>query len=178
LESNPDLLSNIAAASGGRVIPFDQVDKADFFLRERGPAFLLRDAWPLLLLTALCLFLADVAVRRIAIEPAEVAAFMSRAWKRLRRKKVVESTPTMERLKSIKASVDEQLKSRRFEVSPDTQPTESIIAATSESQNKDSAPKSKPVAPTLAAEPEKAEDTPFSRLLKAKQDALKKRNEK
>jgi hypothetical protein len=176
LESNRELLENIASVTDGRVVSLDEAAKTDFFQRERSPAFRLQDAWPMLLLVALCLFLCDVAVRRIAVEPAEVSAFVARQIRLLRRKKVVEASPTLERLKSIKASVDDQLKQRRFEVDLSAPPPESVTAAATPSgPPKPAAPK--PAAPTLAPEAEKADDTPFSRLLKAKQDALKKRKE-
>jgi hypothetical protein len=177
LESNPELLENIATLADGRVVALDRAADTDFFLREQAPAFRLKDAWPLLLLASLCLFLTDVAVRRIAVEPGEVAAFVGKQWRRLRRKQVVESTPTMERLKSIKANVEEQLKARRFEAPTDAPPpVESIIEAPSKPTTS-APPPPKPSAPSLIEKSEPAEDTPFSRLLKAKQDALKKRKE-
>ena len=178
LESTKELLESIASLTDGRVIPLDKAPETDFFLREQAPAYHLKDAWPLLLLIALCLFLFDVAVRRIAVEPAEISAFAAKQWARLRRKPVVESTPTMERLKSIKANVEEQLKSRRFEAEPTAAAdpaTPSIIDAPSSAPTPAAPP---PVAPTISSAPEGAgEETAFSRLLKAKQDALKKRQD-
>jgi hypothetical protein len=177
LESTRDLLESIASVTDGRVIPLDKAADADFFLREQAPAYHLKDAWPLLLLLALCMFLFDVAVRRIALEPAEISRFFARQWAHLLRKPVVETTPTMERLKSIKQDVGEQLKSRRFEVDPS-------VATSSESMTpiidgpsvgKSAAPPP-PASPSISSAPEPAaEETAFSRLLKAKQDALKKR---
>jgi uncharacterized membrane protein len=177
LESSRELLESIASITDGRVIPLDQAPDADFFLREQAPAFHLKDAWPLLLLLALCLFLFDVAVRRIAIEPAEASAFVARQWAALRRKPIVESTPTMERLKSIKADVGEQLRTRRFEADPaasvESTATPFIDAPAA---SKPAAPP--PQAPTISSATEPVEETAFSRLLKAKQDALKKRQER
>jgi uncharacterized membrane protein len=177
LESSRELLESIATITEGRIVPLDKAAETDFFLREQAPAFHLKDAWPILLLVALCLFLFDVAVRRIAIEPREISAFFAKQWAHLRRKPVVETTPTMERLKSIKQDVGEQLRSRRFEAEP------AVLARTEEVGTIIDTPTSgKPVAPptaapTISSAPEVVEETAFSRLLKAKQDALKKRQE-
>jgi uncharacterized membrane protein len=176
LESSRELLESIASITDGRIVTMDQAGDTDFFLREQAPAFHLKDAWPLLLLLALCFFLFDVAVRRIAIEPAEISAFVAKQWAKMRRKPVVESTPTMERLKSIKQDVGEQLRTRRFEIDPTAEAvsTAPIIEVPS-SAPRPAAPT--PAAPSISTAPEPTEETAFSRLLKAKQDALKKRQE-
>jgi hypothetical protein len=180
LESNRDLLENLAQITDGRVIPLKEAADADFFLREQAPAYRLQDAWPPILLIALCLFLADVAVRRIAIEPAEVAEFFRRVWRTMRRKPVVETTVAMDRLRSVKAEVGEQLRSRRFEVDPLVPPAESVLAAheeRKEAPGRSSLIPPPPPPPKLAPEGEKKEETNFDRLLRAKQEALRKRQE-
>ncbi|HVJ80521.1 MAG TPA: hypothetical protein VNC50_05580, partial [Planctomycetia bacterium] len=179
LESNRDLLENLAQITDGRVVPMKEAADVDFFLREQAPAYRLQDAWPPILLIALCLFLADVAVRRIAIEPAEVAEFFRRVWQTMRRKPVVETTVAMERLRSVKAEVGEQLRTRRFEVDPLTPPAESVLGALDEKKGATTSSLSPPPPPPpkLAPEGEKKEETNFDRLLRAKQEALRKRQE-
>ena len=66
--------------------------------------------WPALLWLAACLFLGDVAVRRIALDVGpdpELAALNE--WRKLRGQEVAAASEYMDKLKSRKAEVDEQL---------------------------------------------------------------------
>ena len=65
--------------------------------------------WPLLLWLAACLFLGDVAVRRIAIDVDRIRTAAINEWRKLRGKEVAAASEYMEKLKSRKAEVDEQL---------------------------------------------------------------------
>ncbi len=129
--------------------------------------------WPwFVFITGLCL-LCDVAVRRIAIEPAAVWARGAAAWERLRGRAVADTgAAVLERLRSRKAQVGEAIArekaARRFEPTGEA-PTAPIAAATPTA-----APKPRPAAPKPAAKKEEAEDF-ATRLMKAKKRALEER---
>ena len=78
LEDNAALLRTIAELTGGRVLP-DDPKAAAIFDREglKMPADL-RPIWMLTALLALGVFLLDVAVRRVRIDPALIAAAVRR----------------------------------------------------------------------------------------------------
>jgi hypothetical protein len=80
------------------------------------------DLWPQLLWLAAVLFLGDVAIRRIAPDMDRVRKAVADQWLKLRGREVVPVTEYMEKLKSRKAEVGEQLdRSRaavRFEAPP------------------------------------------------------------
>jgi hypothetical protein len=175
LQSNRGLLENIATVTGGRVIDWNRLDGLDFFPKADHPTYQFRPAWPELLFLALCLFLFDVAIRRLAIEPAAVVALVRRAWAVVRRKPV-ETTRTVaiDRLRAKKVEVGEELQKRRFEADPErlsatagepsvtTGPTEQPIEA-----------RAKPAAPSAdtslaAPKEEPKEDSYANRLLRAK----------
>ena len=145
-ESNTALLEKVRGITGGKTLPEDLLAKAaepngsaasdsqaqlsqDVF-RAGLPQFKnLQPAWYwLVFLTAILLFF-DVAVRRIAIHPDEVAAFAQGVWGRLRGRAVLAAqTPQfIDRLQSRKAQVSEALEhlraAKRFE------PREAVAAA-------------------------------------------------
>ena len=136
LESNRELLENVVLVAGGqegagagRVIEWDQVASTDFFPHDQAPTLRLQDGWPILLLVALSVFLFDVGVRRIAIEPKDLTAWSARAWRWLwRRPAEAALNETMERLRSRKAEVNHELKERRFDVDPDLKGAPSVLA--------------------------------------------------
>lgn len=78
LEDNASLLRTVAEMTGGRVLP-DDPKAAALFDREglKMPADL-RPIWMLTALLALGVFLLDVAVRRVRIDPALIAAAVRR----------------------------------------------------------------------------------------------------
>ena len=196
LRSNPTTLETLASVTDGQVgrwkfQPDGRVDLVhtvagvDHFRRDPGlinPRSF-APLWPALLWLAACLFLGDVAVRRIAIDIAAIRQAMVNEWKKLRGQDIPAATDYMEKLKSRKAEVDEQLdRSRaataadRPEVSPDLFPTttaagpigEPILEGTAPGER--TRPAERPRAPGLAdatREPEK--DSYTNRLLKAKQ---------
>ena len=65
--------------------------------------------WPTLLWLAACLFLADVAVRRIALDVDRIMLTIKKEWQRIRGREVVATSEYMDKLRSRKAEVDEQL---------------------------------------------------------------------
>jgi uncharacterized membrane protein/Mg-chelatase subunit ChlD len=170
--SNADLLENVASLSGGRVLSWDNIAQADFFPPVATMPLRLRSAWPVLLLAALCTFLFDVAVRRIAIDPRDVAQIAAVAWARLRHQPAPVTVVTMERLRAKKAQVDAELDiGRRFEIDLTKPPPTCVLDSTAEA----AAPKP-PVQPaskpqTLAPGKDQAPASYTSRLLEAKKKA-------
>lgn len=65
--------------------------------------------WPTLLMLAACLFLGDVAVRRIALDIDWIKHTLAEEWKKLRGTETATASEYMDKLKSRKAEVDEQL---------------------------------------------------------------------
>ncbi len=72
-------LRSVAERTGGRVLEIGDPRLADLFLRELVTVPIApKRVWDLLVLAALVIFLLDVAVRRLAIEPGEVLASLGR----------------------------------------------------------------------------------------------------
>ena len=135
LHSNPTTLETIASVTGGTVnywknLPDGRpdlrraLDNADHFRRDPGLVIpkAYADLWPQLLWLAAVLFLGDVAVRRIAPDVARIRRAASAQWQKLRGREVAPAPDYMEKLKSRKAEVGEQIdRSRaavRFEAPP------------------------------------------------------------
>ncbi len=80
LQANPIFLDTLATIGKGEVLPvaFDP-QKYNVFRRDLPEAVTREPAWPTLLAIALAIFLLDVAVRRIAIDPRAVVAG-ARGW--------------------------------------------------------------------------------------------------
>jgi hypothetical protein len=160
-ESRRPFLENLALASGGRVVDADRASATDFFEQSAPPVRRLQDAWPIVLLVALWMFLLDVAVRRIAVEPAEVAAFCRRAWDYVaRRPAPARADVTLERLRTVKSKM-------RGEVSAAPSVIPDFLKPSAD------APPAKPITPAAPVEPPTApatgeESSHTSRLLRAK----------
>lgn len=132
-----------------------------------------QDIWPVLMLVAGCLFLADVFVRRVAINFDWVAPLVAQVRTSLAGEEVeTTSDERMARLRSRKAAVNEELDDRksaaRFEPSPDDEVDMSILDQSAQMQAKATEKKSQQ---SLQAQDE--EETYTERLLKAKQQARK-----
>lgn len=177
LESNRDLLLNIASITGGQVVDFNKADQHDYFRRDQPPTEHPQPAWPLLLLAALVLLFIDVANRRIAISPADIAE-KYRRW-RSRTPAPVQSIATMERLRGKKSEVGEDIERSRQRFEPTTPPTATESRRSSEptAPSIPSAPTQPP--PTMTPKPpaENPEDASYtSRLLRAKKKVWEERD--
>lgn len=181
LETNTGLLEQLASLvpAGGRpgvlidhpdgLARMDALLEVDTFRRDLAPAASSRDAWPLLVLAAACVFFADVLVRRVQIG----WDWLGRWWARLRgRKAPIPAEQTLQRLRSRKAEVvseiEKQRAAARFEPARGA-PAE--VAALAGPPARPAGPPA-PAAPTLAAPSE--EESYTARLLKAKQKAWEK----
>ena len=127
LRSNPTTLETLASLTDGQIGTWKTtndgridlprtVDAADHFRRDPGlinPRSF-APLWPILLWLAACLFLGDVAVRRIAPDMDRIKLAMANEWKKLRGQDVVKSSAFLDQLKTRKAEVGEQLDRSRF----------------------------------------------------------------
>ncbi|WP_419193206.1 VWA domain-containing protein [Kolteria novifilia] len=166
LESDRGLLESVAELSGGRVLERAQAAEAGYFDRSTPPSPGQQRMWPWLLLVALGLFVSDVAVRRIAISPADVANTAKALWARLRNRPPPATTATLDRLRSRKETVGENLSARQREhvipkPPPAARPSEPTRATTPP-------PPPPPAAPSESSAEGDADHSMTSRLLKAK----------
>jgi uncharacterized membrane protein len=182
LESNTALLERLRGMTGGKSYQDDGAalaavarDGDSYVFRPTSPRFFpLQPIWYWLLVAAGVVLFCDVAVRRIAVEPLEVAAKARGVWDRLRgRRQAAERVPEfIERLKSRKVQIGEALQreraARRFESG------EGPVAAPTGATDMPEVPRpSRPAGPaprpTLAPQHEGEEPADYaSRLLKAK----------
>ncbi|MBV8311188.1 MAG: hypothetical protein JO344_12465, partial [Planctomycetaceae bacterium] len=138
--------------------------------------------WPTLLWLATVLFLGDVAVRRVAPDVDRMRKAVADQWKKLRGQEVAPPVEYMEKLKSRKAEVGEQLdRSRaatRFEASP---PAATVLPDEPLPQGRAvvdaaRAARVKPEGSSLAPEQQPPEHESYTnRLLKAKQKVWEER---
>jgi hypothetical protein len=171
VRSNAGLLQQLAEFTKGRVIEEGALAAASLFDHDLPPTRDLQPIWHWLAFAAAVMLLFDVMVRRIAIQPAAVAAKLGDLYKRLRgtARLSEQSQQYFERLKTKKADVGEQLQkaktTRRFEGT-----AEQAAAFTDGTQ-----PRPQPRPPTPQPVPEAKPVTPgddfAARLMKAKQKA-------
>ena len=117
LRSNPTTLETLANLTDGQVVSTRttpdgrMVQSVDHFRRD--PKLInprsFAGLWPILLWSAACLFLADVAIRRIAIDFGWIKLTIVNEWKKLRGEEVATASEYMDKLRSRKAEVGEQL---------------------------------------------------------------------
>ena len=81
-----------------------------------------RRLWPTLLWLAACLFLGDVAVRRIAIDFGAIMTALAKEWQKITGREVATSSDYMDKLRSRKAEVDEQLDRSKSAPRPEPAP--------------------------------------------------------
>ncbi len=147
----------------------------DTFRHDLPPAMSSQDIWPLLLLVASCLFFGDVFVRRVAVNLDWLWPILYRVQDVLmRREKPVTPDVVMDRLRSRKAEVDDQLEQRRaatrFEPTPDAAASSAVL------EEQLPKPTAAPKPPSKAdLGPEKEAESYTSRLLKAKQKVWEER---
>jgi uncharacterized membrane protein/Mg-chelatase subunit ChlD len=178
LESNPDLLDQIALSTSGKVIEQSAADRLDEevhpFRHDLKPLAAAQDLWPLLTFWAVILFFFDVAVRRIALDLTRVQPALAVAWGYVTGRKVEAQPPPdyMDKLRNKKAEVAAELD--RARASQRFQPTAESAAAPGspllEELTGPAAPRPTAARPQVAPEaPQQPQDSYTSRLLKAKQ---------
>jgi hypothetical protein len=195
LRSNPTTLETVASLTDGKVVswkftPDGRIDlprtvqEADHFRRDprlinpRSFAAL----WPALLWLAACLFLGDIAVRRIALDVDWMKQTVVNEWKKLRGQETATASEYMDKLRSRKAEVDEQLDRSRAAPRPETSPLpfptaptagpigEPLLEGGDLMERARAARAAEQTVPSLAAGPREPEKQSYTdRLLKAKQ---------
>jgi hypothetical protein len=183
-ETNTALLENLRATTGGKTYADDDdalrqaVRAGDVFRPAPAQSQSPHPVWHWLVLAAAILLFFDVAVRRIAVEPAEVAEKLAKFWGRLRGQAAAPAAPQfLDRLRSRKAQVGESLQregsTRRFDAdaaSPGAPPP-----GADEGPSAPPAPPTRPSGPPPRVGPDAAAPPPedyASRLLRAKKRAL------
>jgi uncharacterized membrane protein len=167
---NPQPLSNDRTQLAALTNP----ENYNPFRRDLPPARSAESVWPFLVLLATCLFVGDVAVRRIQLDwqglREKIAPLAARL---LGRKPPVAAPATLDRLRARKADVQQQFATQRFESADEPTGEASPISQLSqpEQEPRPTRPAAKP-----AVEPEPGESY-TERLMRAKRDATK-RNDK
>ena len=174
-----ETLSGLEPAGGseGRTIvgplkkgQLESLLKTDTFRHDLRKAVSSDYVWPLLLLIAGCVFFADVFVRRVA--PS--FEWVSPMWKRtrdivLRRESEPEPDQRLERLRSRKAEIGDQIDQRRAATRFEPTPDEDVDITAVTEPLAESQPASKgPSPPEVEETPQAEEDDYTARLLKAK----------
>ncbi|MGL4512095.1 MAG: VWA domain-containing protein [Lacipirellulaceae bacterium] len=167
----------VTTASGAEFTGAESVERlavVDPFRRGLPPAVSSSPLWPQLVFAACVAFLADVFVRRVQVG----FGWLAPLWRRLtRRNASAESPATIDRLRVRKEEVRQSLGSAaaatRFD--PTAVPAETLAKAAVPTDGP-SRPNRLPAEP-LPAEADGAAAGYTSRLLKAKRDAMKKRDE-
>jgi uncharacterized membrane protein len=197
LKSNPATLETIADLAHGKVLEWKYrrdgrgvdlqrtLDTGDVFRRDKylQPPRSFTDLWPTLLWLAACLFLGDVAVRRVAPDVDRIKKLVADGWEKLRGREVAPATDYMEKLKSRKAEVDDQLdRSRaatRFEAPPlpaGTVPVdEPLLTGASDPNRPRPAPRPQPQPGLAPDQKSPAQESYTNRLLRAKQKVWEER---
>jgi uncharacterized membrane protein len=192
LKSDPASLDTIASVSNGKVLQWKyrgdgrgvDLDRTlatgDVFRRDKFlvPPRSFTDLWPSLLWLACCLFLGDVGVRRVAPDFDRMRKALVDRWEKLRGREVAPRVEYMEKLKSRKAEVDDQLdRSRsatRFEAPPimpmPTMPLDEPLLTGDTGMSSPARPAPRPTQPGLGPEAKApAAESYTNRLLRAKQ---------
>ncbi len=131
--SNMPLLEQVAQITGGRVL--DPNDPTQAHLYQRDQEYVsrtMRPLWRTLLIWLLALLLLDVACRRIAWEPAAIAAWFRARWRMVFASREVAAEATLAALKSRRAQVRAdraETAGRKFEASADFQAADDLSAA-------------------------------------------------
>jgi hypothetical protein len=185
MESNPDLLERLREATNGRHYADDDRSLADaarsgIVFRAGPPGYKsLQPIWYWLVFAAAFVLFLDVAVRRIAFERLDLVQPLTRWWQHLRGQEASSASPEyLARLQSRKAQIGETLeqgKAARRYVPGEGAPTEAPPGADVLPTTDRPATPSSALPPTAAAEQPPAEEDYAARLLRAKQEAMRKR---
>lgn len=171
--ANVSLLESIADRTGGQVASLNSPASLDFFRRDRPGRVRFQDVWPTFLLLGLVLLLVDVAVRRIAIAPADLVSFAASVWQWLRRRPIrLEATASLDRLRARKIAMAAATDRRSSAPPAGTRPAKPVASSASTEH----APTTAATRPAdLEAAPSSEESDRMSRLMKAKRKVWEER---
>jgi len=167
LKTNEEMLKALAEKTGGRVL----TESDDVFARLFEPIPQIKDAWPLLLLIAVCLFPLDVFLRRVRIDYRALMARLSAVFDTLFATRSAKTATHVSPLLTTKRKSIDKIKTRtrRFTATEDVELDEPTL----ESADRPAAPKlDKTIkAPEPGQEPaiSSEDDSYTGRLLRAKQ---------
>lgn len=172
LEDNEPLMRQVATLTGGRVIEGNDPVRDDLWSRQGlTMPVALRPIWLALALTAIGLFVIDVGVRRVRLDPALIAAAVRRAFRASERVagEQVDALKAARKQAQVKiakrSSVGDEVKSVKFEASKEQMAKPPMILSEAPVVTKSDRPaETKP-------EPGKQDGEGMSRLLKAKKRA-------
>lgn len=136
LETNLPLLKQVASITGGRQLPTDPT-LADLWTRDGlEMPVTLTPAWLLFATIGIAIFLIDVAVRRVRIDPAMIAAFVRRgAHKETRKSEASTEAMRMARTRAqSRTGDDRKATTRKYEASPEQVKSSEPIALTGEEE--------------------------------------------
>lgn len=137
LETNLPLLKQVASITGGRELPLDPTT-ADLWARAGlDMPVALTPAWLLFAIIGIAIFLIDVAVRRVRIDPAMIAAFVRRgATKESSRSEASTQAMRMARTRTQSRTGDDRkaTTARKYEASPEQAISSEPIALTGEEE--------------------------------------------
>ena len=199
LRSNPVLLESLADATGGAV--FSWIDEAngrpsgertaaaaDVFRRDPNvqPPKSYRPIWHLLLFASAVFFLFDVAIRRVAPDFDRIRRSVADTWQQIRGQEVAPRQEYIEKLRSRKAEVSEQIDrtraATRFEA-PEVLPPAGGITdrGPSPTQSRAAPDRDKPsgggLSPDAPREKAAEPESYTNRLLKAKKKVWEEREQ-
>lgn len=191
-ESNVALLKNLAALTPtagqpgklihGKLDPKKEMDDlfvVDTFDHDLPKAVTRSDIWPTLMVLATCIFVLDVFTRRVHIHLAWISPLLAttRNWL-LRHPPETGPDPRIERLRSRKQAIHEQLDQKRttarYDSATETDQTMDVVQESSSQEPSIPHPTSPETPPAEAVDEEDNNDY-TSRLLKAKKDVWKKK---
>jgi hypothetical protein len=179
VKHNAAVLEDLATRTGGRVLKSDNPDLINLFEAQdleipRSP----REIWDLLTIIAACLFLFDVASRRITVDPKWLAGLAGRAvgrrgeassdtvaaWKRTKGQAAEQSKKSLS-IKPTEAAGDRKV---RFEASEQEKAKAIDVGAEQVQDMREKTPMQRPDKP----KPEQQDEGDYtSRLLQAKRRA-------
>ncbi len=137
LETNLPLLKQVASITGGRELPTDPT-LANLWTRDGlEMPVALTPAWLLFAIVGIAIFLIDVAVRRVRIDPAMIAAFVRRgATKETSKSEASTEAMRMARTRTQSRTGDDrkQTTARKYEASPEQTKSSEPIALTGEEE--------------------------------------------
>jgi Ca-activated chloride channel family protein len=176
LQSNGELLNEITRQTGGRILMLDAASRV-FERSAIRPARLRRPLWEDLLRLALILFLLDVAIRRIAISPADAIEALRRLLRELgRRHAAPKAAETLATLRDVKSRVRQEAAESTSPAAPALEKAASTTGSVDRAlaQALSGAAENKPVvAPPMGSKPAatSSETDYMDRLLRAKRRA-------
>jgi uncharacterized membrane protein len=155
----------------------DQLLSINTFRRSLAKAVSSEYVWPWLILASACVFLADVFVRRVAVNFAWVPALAVRVRRLLYRETAAATSEAIARLRTRKEEVASQLDriraAARFAPDVDHEVDTAVLEIDQAAHSSIRQPESE----SQLAPDEREEDTYTSRLMKAKRDALQGRDQ-